>query len=114
MTRARALREVRVPILLVQGTRDVFGTAEELRRALGELPPGSAILPVEGGDHSFVVSKRATLAQGQVHAATQDEIARWIAATAPARASGGAVAIPRAIASRVRQQLRTLRQRHAH
>ena len=66
------LRDVRVPTLLVQGTRDVFGTAEELLPVLAALPKGSQIHAVEGGDHSFSVSTRGKQTQEQAHGAIQD------------------------------------------
>lgn len=78
------LREVRAPALLVQGTRDVFGTAEELRPALADLPKGSRVHAVEGGDHSFAVPARLSQTQASVHADIQDEIVRWMSEIAQA------------------------------
>lgn len=42
-----------VPTLVVQGTRDPFGTPEELAGPEGERPGLLAVMPVSGGDHSF-------------------------------------------------------------
>lgn len=72
------LRAVRVPVLIVQGSRDVFGTPDELLPALADLPSGSRIHGVEGGDHSFTVPTRQGQPQQEVHAGIQDEIVRWM------------------------------------
>jgi predicted alpha/beta-hydrolase family hydrolase len=48
---------VRVPMLVVQGTRDDFGSAAEMKRFL-ESTPGARVHPVEGGDHSLCLLKR--------------------------------------------------------
>jgi uncharacterized protein len=117
------LRDVTVPVLIVQGTRDVFGTPEELRPALDVLPETSEIYAVDGGDHSLAVPRHGGHTQEQAHAVIQDEIAQWMAeisgvpaSPAPnvAHAKAGRVAHAKArpIASRVATQLRALR-RHA-
>jgi uncharacterized protein len=48
-SRAEEGRAVRVPLLIVQGARDPFGTAEQVRRAL----PRARVHAVPGGDHSL-------------------------------------------------------------
>ncbi len=109
-SRTRHLHDLRVPALFVQGTRDVFGTPDELRRALGALPKWSEVHAVDGGDHSFSVPKRGPVTQGEVHAEIQYDIARWISEIASVpKATAGAPARPRSIGSPVRAQLRALR-----
>jgi predicted alpha/beta-hydrolase family hydrolase len=119
-SRGRHLLDLRVPVLLVQGTRDVFGTPDDLRGLLGALPPGSEVHAVSGGDHSFTVSKRGPLTQSQVHAEIMDDIARWIVAVpSAAQVKPKVKATPRVrsrpqptaarAASRVREGLRSLR-----
>ena len=49
------LPDIREPMLFVQGTRDPFGTADEIRSMLPKLSAGSAIHEVVDGDHSFKV-----------------------------------------------------------
>ena len=56
--RSAHLPNVRVPMLFVQGSRDNFGTPDELRPVLDGIP-GARLLVVEGGDHSLSVRKRA-------------------------------------------------------
>jgi uncharacterized protein len=78
--RAEHLARIREPMLFVQGSRDAFGTPEELAPLLAPLGPAVRIHVVEGGDHSFAVRKRGPVPQAQVFARVQDEIARWLRA----------------------------------
>lgn len=56
--RDRHLPDIRVPMLFVQGSRDEFGTAAEIRALLPSLDARAELLVVEGGDHSFKVPAR--------------------------------------------------------
>jgi hypothetical protein len=76
--RAAHLVRIRQPMLVVQGSRDAFGTPEELRSALAPLGAAATLHVVEGGDHSFKVPKRGPIGQQEVFEQVQDEIARWI------------------------------------
>ena len=76
--RAAHLARIRQPMLVVQGSRDAFGTPEELRPALAPLGATATLHIVEGGDHSFKVPKRGPIGQQEVFEQVQDEIARWI------------------------------------
>jgi uncharacterized protein len=49
------LPDVREPMLFVQGTRDPFGTADDIRALLPRLNPKAAVHEVLDGDHSFKV-----------------------------------------------------------
>jgi len=76
------LPDVKRPMLIVQGTRDTFGTPAELAPVLERLTPRPELHVVEGGDHSFKVSgKDASRKQPAVYAEIQAAIARWIGAT---------------------------------
>jgi predicted alpha/beta-hydrolase family hydrolase len=44
---------VRLPALFVQGTRDPFGSPEELRRAVAAIPAPTRILAIEGAGHDL-------------------------------------------------------------
>lgn len=78
-SRSPHLRELRVPTLFAQGTRDVFGTPEELRAYVGAaLPAASEFHAVDGGDHSFEVATRTGVTREDVLAELQDEIVRWM------------------------------------
>lgn len=72
------LIEVRRPMLIVQGTRDTFGTPAELETATGQLSPPVTLHVVEGGDHSFKVSKGHPGGQAAVHADVQGTILAWV------------------------------------
>lgn len=74
------LKRLRVPALIVQGTRDAFGDPDEVREAVfsGGAAPPIDIHVVEGGDHSFGVLKSSGREQDAVHAEVQDAIAAWI------------------------------------
>jgi uncharacterized protein len=47
---------VPVPVLFLQGSRDTFGSAEELEPHLTKLPRRATLLAVPGGDHSLDVA----------------------------------------------------------
>jgi hypothetical protein len=56
--RAAHLPQIKVPLLIVQGTRDSFGSDGDVREAVKEMTPQPTIVAVEGGDHSFAVRRR--------------------------------------------------------
>ena len=56
--RAAHLPSIKVPLLIMQGTRDSFGSPDDLRGALAGTTATPSIVPVEGGDHSFAVRGR--------------------------------------------------------
>jgi predicted alpha/beta-hydrolase family hydrolase len=76
--RAKHLPDIKAPMLFVQGSRDTFGTSEELRAIIEKLPAPTELYVVEGGDHSFIVPKRAGVPQEEVYRSVLDEIARWL------------------------------------
>jgi len=109
--RARHLLDLTVPLLIVQGTHDVFGTPTELRRILRELPRGSEVHAVEG-DHSFKAPKNGALTQREIQDELQDEVARWI--TEVAAMGQHTWSRSRPVAQRMSTQLRALRRRATH
>jgi predicted alpha/beta-hydrolase family hydrolase len=64
-------------MLVVQGSRDAFGTPAELAPVLSRLSPPGHLHVVEGGDHSFKVT-RAAGDQGRVYEDIQRAIVDWI------------------------------------
>ena len=70
-------------MLFVQGTRDAFGTPDELTPIVQPLQPPPTLNPVPQGDHSFKLSRRDPAAQAAVYTAIQRAIAVWIRALAP-------------------------------
>jgi uncharacterized protein len=78
--RDRHLPKIKAPMLFVQGTRDVFGTREEiapLATSLAKTAKGTRFFEVEGGDHSHAVPKRAGVPQADVYEAIADAIVEW-------------------------------------
>jgi predicted alpha/beta-hydrolase family hydrolase len=79
--RDKHLPSVGRPMLFVQGTRDAFGTPSALEPVLRTIRPSPIVHVVDGGDHSFKVSKRDPDAQAGVYADVQKTIVSWIDAT---------------------------------
>jgi predicted alpha/beta-hydrolase family hydrolase len=84
------LPKVKAPMLFVQGTRDVFGTPEEIAPVMPKLAKGSVLLPIEGADHSHAVLKRDGVPQDQVYARIADAIVAWMARVIGREAPAGA------------------------
>jgi hypothetical protein len=53
------LPSIAVPVLIVQGERDAFGTPGELRPVIASMPAPVRLHSVLGGDHSLTVRGRA-------------------------------------------------------
>jgi uncharacterized protein len=54
------LPAIALPLLFVQGSRDEFGTADEIRGLLPRLDPQAQLFEVADGDHSFKVRVKIT------------------------------------------------------
>jgi len=78
-SRAAHLPQIHAPMLFVQGTRDPFGSPDELRSVIKKLKLRATIYEVAGGDHSFTVLKSSPISQEEVYAAAQDAMVQWIA-----------------------------------
>jgi hypothetical protein len=76
--RAEHLTQVKAPMLFVQGSRDTFGTPEELRPILARLGSPADLHVIADGDHSFKVPKRSGVRQEDIHHAIQDHVAAWL------------------------------------
>jgi predicted alpha/beta-hydrolase family hydrolase len=68
--RDQVLRELRTPILFVQGTRDTLCPLDLLEKVRNEMIAPNVLHAVEGGDHSLLVGKRHLHAAGE----TQDDV----------------------------------------
>jgi predicted alpha/beta-hydrolase family hydrolase len=75
--RAEHLSRIHVPMLIVQGARDPFGTPEELRPIVSALSTPVTLHVVEGGDHSLAPSRKAGAA-GSTYEQLQQFIADWM------------------------------------
>jgi uncharacterized protein len=76
--RTAHLPAIRVPILLVQGTRDSFGTRDEVRPIFDAIPAKVTYDFIEGGDHGFAVPKSSGLSERDVLAGVTSRTAEWI------------------------------------
>ncbi|MBW8820106.1 MULTISPECIES: alpha/beta family hydrolase [unclassified Streptomyces] len=71
-SRAGELLGSGVPTLVVQGGNDPFGKPEEF-------PDGSfELVEVPGGDHGFVVPKRARITQEEAVTVVTDAVVKWL------------------------------------
>ena len=76
--RAEHLRDVKQPMLFLQGTRDAFADLKLLRQICAELRPRVTLHVIETADHSFHVLK----ASGKTDANVLQELAQTAAAWA--------------------------------
>lgn len=72
------LPHIKAPMLFVQGSRDAFGSPEELRATIKKHHLPATLHIVEGGDHSLKVPKSLGIPQNEVYASAMDAIAAWI------------------------------------
>ena len=77
--RDRHLPNVACPMLFLHGTRDPFGSPDEMK-ALTEGLPGATLHVVEGGNHSLVARKRDDPERQSIERAL-DVAADWISET---------------------------------
>jgi predicted alpha/beta-hydrolase family hydrolase len=71
------LSRVAIPALFCSGTRDAFGTPEELERAVRLVPAGRLHL-LDGADHSFRAARATGRTQKDVWAEAADSFLRWL------------------------------------
>jgi predicted alpha/beta-hydrolase family hydrolase len=65
-------------MLFIQGSRDAFGSADEIRALLPRLNARAVVHEVGGGDHSFKVPAGADRSQAAVLEEVFDIVARFI------------------------------------
>jgi predicted alpha/beta-hydrolase family hydrolase len=73
------LATIRTPMLFVHGTRDPFGSPDEMRQLTAALP-SSRLQLIEGGDHSLQRSRRSETLDEAIETAAQ-----WILTSAVGR-----------------------------
>jgi len=81
--RDKHLPAIRKPMLFVQGTRDAFGTPDELAPVLAAVQPAATVYVVDKGDHSFKLPRKDPAAQAAVYAGVQRAIVDFITTSAP-------------------------------
>jgi predicted alpha/beta-hydrolase family hydrolase len=76
--RAAHLSEVRIPMLILQGTRDELADLKLLEPVARKLGPLATLEKVEAADHGFHVLVRSGRTDAQVMDELRDKIAEWI------------------------------------
>ena len=76
--RDKHLPSIGRPMLFVQGSRDAFGTPDELAPIVATLHPTPTLHVVANGDHSFAVPRRNPVGQAAVIEDVQRAIVDWI------------------------------------
>jgi predicted alpha/beta-hydrolase family hydrolase len=76
--RTAHLPALRVPVLLVQGTRDPFGTRDEVEPIFRALPTRVDFEFVDGGDHGFAVPRSRGLSEADVLESVCERVAGWL------------------------------------
>jgi uncharacterized protein len=76
--RTAHLPAIRVPVLLVQGTRDSFGTRAEIEPVFAAMPAAVDFEFIDGGDHGFAVPKSSGRTERDVLDGVIARVATWI------------------------------------
>jgi predicted alpha/beta-hydrolase family hydrolase len=76
--RAAHLADVRIPMLIVQGTRDALGSTRSLQRVITHLKLAARLHPVSQADHAFHVPARSGRTDQAVLEDVIDVLAQWI------------------------------------
>jgi uncharacterized protein len=76
--RTEHLKDVRVPMLFVQGTRDKLAGPALLRGVLKGLRPRTTLHPVDGADHGFHVPIRSGRTDREIVAEIALAVSEWI------------------------------------
>lgn len=75
--RVEHLPRVSVPMLIVQGTRDPFGSPTDIERECARVGAAPTILPIDQGGHGFEVPKRLA-SSSAVLAGVADAVRSWL------------------------------------
>jgi predicted alpha/beta-hydrolase family hydrolase len=78
--RSAHLPNITAPMLFIQGSRDPFGSPDELKPILATLPATTTLTAIEGGDHSLKASK-SPAKQAEVETFVLDTVLHWIGET---------------------------------
>lgn len=73
------LDQIKSPMLFVQGSRDAFGSRDEIQEVIKRLKLPATLHAIEGGDHSLKAPKSSGLTQEQVYESAMDRIRDAIA-----------------------------------
>ena len=76
--RAEHLRDVKIPMLFLQGTRDELAKLELLQPLIDQLGARATLKLLQDADHSFHVPARTGRKDAEVRAEMLDALAMWI------------------------------------
>ena len=76
-SRAAELLTAGAPRLVLQGTKDTFGTPAEIREAMG-LAPGIRLVELPGADHGFRVAKAASFTAADLRMRVLTEVGGFV------------------------------------
>lgn len=79
--RSEHLPKIKAPMLFVQGSRDAFGTRQEIADIIKKLKLPAELFAIEGGDHSLKVPKSGSVSQEDVYDLAMEHIADWLKRT---------------------------------
>ena len=82
--RAEHLREVKIPMLFLQGTRDELADLDLLEPLVERLGARATLKLLEHADHSFHVPARSGRKDAEVRAEMLDALTTWIEQAIPA------------------------------
>ncbi|KUG62237.1 hydrolase [Kocuria rosea subsp. polaris] len=83
-SRAEELLRPEVPVLVLQGTRDALGTADEVEAAAAGAP-AVEVVPVAGADHALKVGRSGPVGQADTLALLPATVRRFLGRELPAR-----------------------------
>ena len=72
------LKDIRAPMLFIQGSKDPFGTSEEIKAIIKKHKLHATLYVIEGGDHSFKVPKSTGVSQSEVYESMMEKIVEWL------------------------------------
>lgn len=75
------MREVKIPMLFLQGTRDELAKLELLQPLVAQLGARATLKLLQDADHSFHVPARTGRKDVEVRAEMLDSLATWIGLT---------------------------------
>lgn len=78
IARADHLKDVKVPMLFLQGTRDSLADLEMMKQVTSALPLATLHI-IDGADHGFAVPKRTGRTSGDVYNELGEAIVAWAA-----------------------------------
>jgi len=76
--RAQHLRQIHIPMLFLQGSRDALAEPGLLEPVISGLGRQATLRTVEDADHSYHVPRSSGTTDGQVRAVLANEIAGWM------------------------------------